>query len=226
MTSIQPELWLDSPRDAVAFYEAAFGATVLHQVGDGDDIVAQLGVGEAAFWVAGTSVARPAAHCSSSKTRTAWSGRQSTPVRRRRRPSRTSTAGGSAASSIPSATSGRSARRSGRGRCRGEPRLARSLRDRAHPGRQAQPPVNGPWRPAPRGRGLRRICRPGRRGRTATPARRLPPRSRAPAHRRKDRDRSMFLRACLGQLQRATSEGVREVRRAPGDACRRPGDGR
>jgi PhnB protein len=55
MTSIQPELWLDSPRDAVAFYEAAFGATVLHQVGDGDDIVAQLGVGEAAFWVAGTS---------------------------------------------------------------------------------------------------------------------------------------------------------------------------
>jgi PhnB protein len=52
MTSIQPELWVDRPSDAVAFYEAAFGATTLHRVGDGDDIVAQLGVGDAAFWVA------------------------------------------------------------------------------------------------------------------------------------------------------------------------------
>ena len=57
MTSIQPELWVDTPREAVRFYEAAFGAEVLHQVGDGDDIVAQLGVGDAAFWVAGTSPA-------------------------------------------------------------------------------------------------------------------------------------------------------------------------
>jgi PhnB protein len=55
MTSIQPELWVESPSKAVAFYEAAFGATVLHRVGDTDDIVAQLGVGDAAFWVAGTS---------------------------------------------------------------------------------------------------------------------------------------------------------------------------
>ncbi len=55
MTSIQPELWVETPGEAVAFYEAAFGATVLHRVGDGDDIVAQLGVGEAAFWVAATS---------------------------------------------------------------------------------------------------------------------------------------------------------------------------
>jgi PhnB protein len=55
MTSIQPELWVETPREAVAFYEAAFGATVLHRVGDGDDIVAQLGVGDAAFWVAATS---------------------------------------------------------------------------------------------------------------------------------------------------------------------------
>ena len=52
MASIQPELWVDSPRDALTFYQAAFGATVLHRVGEGDDIVAQLGVGEAAFWVA------------------------------------------------------------------------------------------------------------------------------------------------------------------------------
>ena len=40
MTSIQPELWVETPREAVAFYEAAFGATVLHRVGEGDDVVA------------------------------------------------------------------------------------------------------------------------------------------------------------------------------------------
>jgi PhnB protein len=55
LTRIQPELWVDSPAEAVRFYEAGFGATVVHRVGDGDDIVAQLAVGEAAFWVAGTS---------------------------------------------------------------------------------------------------------------------------------------------------------------------------
>jgi PhnB protein len=57
LTSIQPQLWVERPNEAVAFYEAAFGATVLHRVGEGDDIVAQLGVGDAAFWVAGTSAA-------------------------------------------------------------------------------------------------------------------------------------------------------------------------
>ena len=57
MTGIQPELWVDRPSDAVAYYEAAFGATALHIVGEGDDIVAQLDVGDAAFWVAGTAVA-------------------------------------------------------------------------------------------------------------------------------------------------------------------------
>jgi PhnB protein len=55
LTSIQPELWVEGPSEAVAFYEAAFGATLLHRVGNGDDIVAQLGVGDAAFWVAATS---------------------------------------------------------------------------------------------------------------------------------------------------------------------------
>ena len=55
VNSIQPELWVDNPRDAVAFYKEAFGATVLHHVGPGDDIVAQLAVEGAAFWVAGTS---------------------------------------------------------------------------------------------------------------------------------------------------------------------------
>jgi len=52
VTSIQPELWVDSPPAAIEFYEAAFGAAILHLVGDGDDVVAQLGVGDAAFWVA------------------------------------------------------------------------------------------------------------------------------------------------------------------------------
>ena len=51
MTSIQPELWVDRAAQAVAFYQAAFDATVLHWVGDGEDIVAQLAVGDAAFWV-------------------------------------------------------------------------------------------------------------------------------------------------------------------------------
>jgi PhnB protein len=55
MTSIQPELWVENAREALAFYGAAFGATVLHLVGDGDDIVAQLAVGDAAFWVAPAS---------------------------------------------------------------------------------------------------------------------------------------------------------------------------
>lgn len=57
MTSIQPELWVDRPDRAIAFYEAALGATVLHRVGDGEDVVAQLAVGDAAFWVAEASPA-------------------------------------------------------------------------------------------------------------------------------------------------------------------------
>jgi PhnB protein len=55
MPSIQPELWVENARKALAFYAAAFDATVLHLVGDGDEIVAQLAVGDAAFWVAPAS---------------------------------------------------------------------------------------------------------------------------------------------------------------------------
>lgn len=55
MTGIQPELWVDRPREALAFYEAAFGATTLHLVGSDDELVAQLAVGDAAFWVASSS---------------------------------------------------------------------------------------------------------------------------------------------------------------------------
>jgi PhnB protein len=54
-TSIQPQLWVDSPQAALASYAAAFGATTVHLVGSGDDIVAQLAVGEAAFWIAPTA---------------------------------------------------------------------------------------------------------------------------------------------------------------------------
>jgi PhnB protein len=57
MTGIQPELWVDRAGAAVEFYAAAFGATVLHRVGEGDDIVVQLAIGGAAFWVAAASPA-------------------------------------------------------------------------------------------------------------------------------------------------------------------------
>lgn len=55
MTDIQPELWVDRASAAVEFYEAAFGATVLHRVGQGDDIVVHLAVGEGAFWLSAAS---------------------------------------------------------------------------------------------------------------------------------------------------------------------------
>jgi PhnB protein len=51
VTSIEPELWVDRGAEAVTFYQAAFGATVLHRAGDGEDVVDQLAIGVAAFWV-------------------------------------------------------------------------------------------------------------------------------------------------------------------------------
>ena len=56
---VQPELWVDRAATAVAFYQAAFGAAVLHQVGEGEDVVAQLAVGGAAFWVSAASADGP-----------------------------------------------------------------------------------------------------------------------------------------------------------------------
>lgn len=55
MTSIQPELWVEGASAAVAFYQAALDAAVLHRVGHGDDIVAQLAIGTAEFWVSEAS---------------------------------------------------------------------------------------------------------------------------------------------------------------------------
>ena len=53
--SIQPELWVEQAAAALTSYRDAFGARVVHCVGEGDDIVAQLAVGEAMFWVAAAS---------------------------------------------------------------------------------------------------------------------------------------------------------------------------
>ena len=52
VTSIQPELWVDDGLAAVNFYMNAFGAKTLHLVGEDPDIVAQLAIDDAVFWVA------------------------------------------------------------------------------------------------------------------------------------------------------------------------------
>jgi uncharacterized glyoxalase superfamily protein PhnB len=49
MTAIQPELWVDKGATAIEFYRAAFGTEVVHRVGDGEDVAAQLTAGDAAF---------------------------------------------------------------------------------------------------------------------------------------------------------------------------------
>jgi PhnB protein len=56
---IQPQLWVADGPAAVAFYERALGATVEHLVSGPDDheVVAQLAVGAARFWVSNTSEA-------------------------------------------------------------------------------------------------------------------------------------------------------------------------
>jgi PhnB protein len=54
---IQPELWVADGPAAVGFYERAFGAVVTHRVdGPGErDIVAQLDIAGARFWVSNAS---------------------------------------------------------------------------------------------------------------------------------------------------------------------------
>jgi PhnB protein len=52
VSDIQPELWVEHPSEAIAFYQAAFGVVVAHRVGGSEDIVAQLAVGNARFWIA------------------------------------------------------------------------------------------------------------------------------------------------------------------------------
>jgi PhnB protein len=55
VAGIEPQLWVEGASAAVTFYQAAFDAAVLHRVGDGDDIVVQLGVGDGRFWVPAAS---------------------------------------------------------------------------------------------------------------------------------------------------------------------------
>jgi PhnB protein len=57
-TVVAPQLSVRNGRAAVEFYKAAFGARELHRVGgvDGhEEVVAQLAVGDATFWVADES---------------------------------------------------------------------------------------------------------------------------------------------------------------------------
>jgi PhnB protein len=51
-TTIAPNLIVANGRDAIEFYKSGLGAVELHRVGD-DDVVAQLSVGGAEFWIAG-----------------------------------------------------------------------------------------------------------------------------------------------------------------------------
>lgn len=120
MSSIEPERWVERASAAVSFYEKAFGATTLHRVGDGDDIVAQLAVGEAHFWVASAdpTIGRFSPEAISGRTsrtllivddpgavvrRAVTEGATETLLSVR------STAGDSVGSSTPTVTSGRSA---------------------------------------------------------------------------------------------------------------------
>ncbi len=127
MTGIQPELWVDRASAAVEFYKAAFGAAVLHHVGEGDDIVVQLAVGDAAFWV---TAASPDMKRFSPESMGGATGRtplivddpsavldQAVSSGARRLPRLVTGMGGSwAGSSIRSGTSGRSGDRSASGR--------------------------------------------------------------------------------------------------------------
>ena len=56
--SVSPQLSVRRGRDAVEFYESAFDAVEIYRVGgtdDNPDVVSQLAVGNASFWVADES---------------------------------------------------------------------------------------------------------------------------------------------------------------------------
>ncbi len=57
-TTVSPQLSVRRGREALTFYEAAFGAVQVYRVGGSDDdpeVVAQLSVGDASFWVSDES---------------------------------------------------------------------------------------------------------------------------------------------------------------------------
>lgn len=58
MSSLAAQLSVRNGREAVEFYEAAFGAQVIYRVGGSDEhaeVVAQLSIGDSTFWVADES---------------------------------------------------------------------------------------------------------------------------------------------------------------------------
>jgi PhnB protein len=58
VTGVSPQLSVRRGRDAVAFYEQAFGAVEVYRVGGTDEhppVVSQLTVGETSFWVSDES---------------------------------------------------------------------------------------------------------------------------------------------------------------------------
>jgi PhnB protein len=58
VTSLQPQLSVRRGRDALRFYEAAFGAVVVYRIGgtaESPSVVAQVAVGDALFWVSDES---------------------------------------------------------------------------------------------------------------------------------------------------------------------------
>ena len=58
MSDVSPELSVRRGREAVEFYKAAFGAEEIYRVGGTDEhqeVVSQLSVGKASFWVADES---------------------------------------------------------------------------------------------------------------------------------------------------------------------------
>jgi PhnB protein len=58
VTSVEPELWVGDPAGAIDFYARAFGAAVVHRVGHDGEVVAQLQVGDARFWLSNAAGAR------------------------------------------------------------------------------------------------------------------------------------------------------------------------
>jgi PhnB protein len=57
-SSVSPELSVRRGREAIEFYESAFGAVVIYRVGgteEHEEVVAQLSVGNASFWVSDES---------------------------------------------------------------------------------------------------------------------------------------------------------------------------
>jgi PhnB protein len=56
--SVSPQLSVRRGREAIEFYQAAFGAVEIYRVGgteENEDVVAQLSVGNASFWVSDES---------------------------------------------------------------------------------------------------------------------------------------------------------------------------